>query len=96
MDGEPDQNEKSMAPTQLAMIAELLAAVGSMLAARAARRRGGPGAMRRARAIAIALLSLVVALSQDGDIAAMRRGWATTARRLRRHMAQPPAGWTAP
>lgn len=78
------------------MIADLLAAVGSMLAAWATRRRGGPGAMRRTESIALTLLSMAIVFLHRGDIAAMRQRCATATRRLQRHMTQPPAGWSAP
>ena len=78
------------------MIADLLAAVGSMLTAWATRRRGGPGVMRRTESIMLTLLSMVIAFIHRGDIAAVRQRCATATRRLQRHMTQPPAGWSAP
>lgn len=78
------------------MIADLLAAVGSMLVAWATRRRGGPGVMRRTESIVLTLLSMAIAFIHRGDSAAMGQRYATTTRRLLRHMTQPPASWSAP
>lgn len=96
MDDKPDQHGQSIAPTRLAMIADLLAAAGSMIAAWATRRRGGPGAMRRTESIALTFLSRTIAFIHNGDTAAIKQRIATATRRLRRHMTQPPAGWSAP
>ncbi len=96
MDDKPDQHGQSTGPTRLAMIAGLLAAVGSMLVAWATCRRGGPGVMRRTKSIVLTLLSMAIAFIHRSDIAAMRQRCATATRRLQRHMTQPPAGWSAP
>ncbi|MBU0932628.1 MAG: hypothetical protein KJ585_11600 [Alphaproteobacteria bacterium] len=66
MDDKPDQHGQSTWPAQLAMIADLLAAVGSMVAAWAARRRGGPGSMRRTESIVLTLLSTAIAFIHRG------------------------------
>ncbi|WP_030538537.1 hypothetical protein [Sphingobium sp. DC-2] len=96
MDDKPDPHGQSKGPTRLAMVADLLAAVGSMLVAWAARRRGGPGAMRRAESIVLTLLSMAIAFIHRGDMIAMGQRCTIITRSLRRHMTQPPAGWSAP
>lgn len=96
MNSQLDHHEKSNVPDQLASIAELLTAVGSMLAGWEERHYGGPGATRRAKSIALPLLPMFIAPLDRRDIAAMGQGWATAEPRLRRHMARPPAGWSAP